>query len=311
MARSYDDDAEEIDLGSLKEIPMVEVLDLLGLEAPNSQGKVRSPFNPDERTPSCHIYDDHWFDYSSGKGGDPLDLVIAVTGKPWRTAARLLATGDFSRQPRAARVEELPDFTDRFHEGSVPFTQMQSADLGDFIGWVLRYWKGTIDLVALGAAQCRVSKDGYGLWIPHFDANGRVCGVKVRAVGAGAKTGFRGSKYPLLWEPSRSHRGIGHVALCEGETDAMALHKWASWRDISVKVVALPSGAGHLKAAMADQLGAESAVTIITDNDPAGEKARRTIDAELGARFPDLIINHLVPPHGDVVDSLAEGWTPW
>lgn len=310
MARSYDDNDDEIDIGSLKEIPMEEVLDLLGLEAPNSQGKIRSPFNPDERTPSCHIYRDHFFDYSTGKGGDPLDLVIAVTGKPWRTAARLLATGDFSRQPREARAEDLPDFTDRFYEGSKPFTQMQSADLGDFTDWVRRYWKGTIDLGALDVAQCRVSNYGHGLWIPHCDAAGRVCGVKVRAVGSGAKTGFKGSKYPLLWEPNRSHRGIS-AALCEGETDAMALHRWLRGEQRNVKVYALPSGAGTFKTAMANQLGSYDHVTVLTDNDEAGDKARRTIDAELGARFPDLIVEHVVPPHGDVVDSLAEGWQPW
>jgi hypothetical protein len=302
MARSYDDDDEQVDLQSLKEIPMVEVLELLGLDVPGRSGKIPSPFH-DERTPSCHIYPDHWFDYSTGQGGDQLDLIIAVTGKPWRTAARMLANGEFSRVERRERTVEVPDFTDRFFAGSVGV--FEAPNYKELKDWVARYWRGTIGLHILDLAVCRVSRDGHGLWIPHWD-DSRLCGVKVRAIGSGAKTGFKGSRYVHLWWQG-GYTGQPTVVLCEGETDAMALVQRLGG-EAAARVLALPSGASTWRPAWADALAAHDTIVLMLDNDEAGRKAADRIKTDLLNR--DRRIIDVVPPHGDVVDSLAAGWEP-
>ena len=58
-------------------VTVPEVAELLGFE-PNSQQKIPSFANPDERTPSLHLYEDHWYDYGTGQHGDVIDLVAAA-----------------------------------------------------------------------------------------------------------------------------------------------------------------------------------------------------------------------------------------
>ncbi len=98
-------------------VTMAEVVRMCGIGDPK-QGKIRSIFNPTEKTPSLHLYDYDWYDFSTGQGGDQISFVQAAMGVTYRGALEILGRG----MPLAVRPREFandmpyepPDFTARF-----------------------------------------------------------------------------------------------------------------------------------------------------------------------------------------------------
>ena len=69
-------------------VTMADVAELCGYEVDND--KIRPPWNEVERTPSTHIYDEHFYDYATGRHGDVFDFlheVEAATGETPRPVA--------------------------------------------------------------------------------------------------------------------------------------------------------------------------------------------------------------------------------
>ena len=69
-----------VDRVDVKEIPIGRVLEIYNKEV-NKSGFIKSPYH-EEKTPSCKIYLDtnSFYDFSSGKGGSVIDLVMALEG---------------------------------------------------------------------------------------------------------------------------------------------------------------------------------------------------------------------------------------
>jgi len=71
------------------ELPTPHLADLI--DQPLVNGKICCPFH-DDRTPSCHIYPDHFHCFSCGAHGDAVDWLMMVDGLDRDAAIQLLAT---------------------------------------------------------------------------------------------------------------------------------------------------------------------------------------------------------------------------
>jgi len=269
-------------------VSMYDVVELLGYEL-DASNKIVSPFNPNERTPSAHVYEDHLHDFSTGWHGDIVDLVAAlnpdmkksdIIWKLWNKAIRAgREPGDVEReQPR-----ELVDFTDHIDGKPV------------YVGF-LNKTKPPYGAVLANYAD---------LWVPHRDGD-LVYGVKVRLAGGG-KSALPGSQFghklyhPWGWRiPPREK-----LVLCEGESDAWAFNEVLpqSW-----DVLALPSGAGTWKDHWLKDIEHISDVRVCMDNDRAGRTAEAKLLSKIGhGRALPLRVPQL---YNDAREAIEAGWKP-
>lgn len=292
-------------------VNIVEVAELLGLE-PDHTGKIHSPHNEADETPSCQLYPpDHYFCYSTGKGGDAIDLVQAITGKSWGQAVavlwnRGLRAGFEPGRHEAVRKPPPVDLTrewGRIQMGQGPNLEDRwAAKLGLEPELLFRLWDYGF-----------VKFDESDMWIAHWhddEGEGRVRGIKTRAY-AGGKGSITGSQY--------SHGlysvGIGDLAgllhpkvavITEGESDCWAL-SW-HWRGQPVDVYALPCGAGVWREEWLQQLAPYERVYLAFDNDQAGERAAEKATRSIGwAKAERLRVPSL---YNDVREAYVAGWRP-
>jgi hypothetical protein len=272
-------------------ISVPDLAAILGLE-PDVGDKVPSPWNPDERTPSCHLYDDHFWDYSTGKGGDIFDLFQAfapdeklgsIMEQLKNGALRAgLEVGDVERR----RPNALLDF-------STELELLQGAHLIDV-------WDG-MHVTPFGL----IRHDG-DTYVLHREP-GRVYGVKVR-YGSGGKGSWAGSQFThRLYDPFGWPDGYAPqpwVIITEGESDAWAMIHATE----GVDVLALPSGSGSWKDHWLDDLTPYDRVYLCFDNDRAGQEALEKVTRRIGwARAHQLKVPAL---YNDAREAIKAGWRP-
>jgi hypothetical protein len=284
-------------------VTVAEVAELLGFE-PDSSGKITSPWNPDERTPSCHLYEDHFHDFSTGKHGDVIDLVRAfnpdltvpeAVRKIWLRALRCgKEPGDVERVP----VRQIVDFTAELYEhNDDKFIRCSPSDPA-----VIN--SPFEDLQP--PAGCRWDYMRDELLIPHADQDG-VYGVKVRHAD-GTKSSWPGSQFTKrLYNPQgwRDDPYISEVCvITEGESDCWAMCPWVG----ITPVFALPSGASSWKDAWLEDLEPFEKVYLCMDNDRAGQAARDKLTRKIGwLRAEQLRVPGL---YNDARKAIAAGWKP-
>ena len=273
-------------------VTVPEVAELLGLE-PNSQDKIFSPYNPDEKTPSCHLYDDHFWDFSSGKGGDVVDLVQAVDPSiSWPRAVKMLWTralqvgkepGDVEQQP----VRTVVDFTAEFEAKT---RYVETHPWAEQIGCSL---------------PATVRESGEGLLIAHRDQDG-IYGVKVRSID-GAKSSWPGSQFTKrLYHPfghSYIIPGSGVAVITEGESDCWHVNHILAG---TAEVFALPSGAQSWKDEWLKDLEPYERIVLIMDNDRSGQQALDKLTRKIGwLRVEQVRVPQL---YNDVREAVLAGW---
>lgn len=263
-------------------VTMAEVAEMLGYD-PDLNDKIRPPWNEQERTPSCQLYEDHFFDFASGRWGDFVDFIQAIDPDishsqaiwmVWNKALRVgKEPGDVDAQP----VRQLLDFT-------LDLEQHQPLNGLDPYG--------------------RRSGGGVML-VPHREP-GRVYGVKTRSPG-GAKGAWPGSQFthrlyhPYGWVLDGNRT---EALICEGESDAWALTETLP----GIEVFALPSGASSWKDHWLKDLERYEIVWVCTDNDKAGKDARDKLSRKIGfGRVEQLRVPAL---YNDARDAIEAGWTP-
>lgn len=273
-------------------ISVPEVAEMYGFEPQG--GKITSILAPEERTPSLHLFDDHWFDFGRGKGGDVIDFVQIVEGCTysqalWRLWTKSLKAGrepgDVERQP----VRQVMDFTEQLEDE----------------GWPV---DPRFDYLR-PPSNCRSVRpfNGPALLIPHADAEG-VYGVKVRHAD-GRKDAWPGSQFTKrLYDPDGWSHSIDRpnalAVIAEGESDCWALRElvWPAY------VFALPAGAATWKDSWLEDLEPFDKVWICTDNDRAGQQARDKLTSKIGYLKAEQLF---VPPlYGDAREAIAAGWRP-
>jgi hypothetical protein len=276
-----------------------EVAEILGFEV-DSRDKIRSPFNDTDDTPSCHLYEDHFYDYSTGRHGDIVDFVLAVDRSDPPLSKSKAAEQIFYKALRAGRepgdVERQPpremvNFCAQFNDPN--FYQLQ-----DYLGILL----------PRGAAW----QAGTDVLVPHVESLGsnqwNVYGVKVR--GAGGKSAWPGSQFthrlysPYTWSCLRQ----GPTAIiCEGESDCWAMDARVGYH-VGVDVFALPSGASAWKDHWLADLEVYGTVYVCMDNDQAGQRARDKLLSKIGhGRALELKVPGL---YNDAREAIAAGWDP-
>jgi 5S rRNA maturation endonuclease (ribonuclease M5) len=295
-----------MEISEIKEtVDILTVLDWLELEAPGSNGKIRSPHHEDN-TPSLHIYEDQneWHDFSTGKGGDVLDLVQYVFGCRIRDAIKWLECRidegfdvlDLGhKRVINPRQRELTDFTERFKRETQPLTAASSG-LTSFID---RRWPA-VNWMALELHGVRCTYNA--LHIPHFDTERRVIGVKTRDI-AGNRTSWKGSTFTsrLYGAPADYFPQSYQVALIlEGEPDVWAADtiEIDSAAVSTVVAYGMPSGAGTWKDDWNHEILQYRGAIICTDRDEAGEEARLKISKSLNEASPWFPKVHLKPEEG-------------
>lgn len=281
-------------------LTMGDVLRILGMGDVPATKKIRSLSNPAERTPSLHVYDHDWFDFSTGEGGDQIAFVQKATGASYINALEILARGtSLAIRPRQ-KVSDMPfepaDFTARF--------EAEPEEPEYFVAWerlIAEKWP-VLDLSDVRYFRAKVVANG-DLWIPHYH-EGVVHGIKRRHLPRADKTAVKGSTFTVgLYNPMPDRGPIHHqhALIVEGESDAWVMAKMLMSRD--VLVLALPSGAGALKDRFIDQLKSFETVGIAFDDDEPGNRAA----AWFYERRPQVY--RVEVPGGRVAEAAAAGWT--
>ncbi|KKK95735.1 hypothetical protein LCGC14_2669830 [marine sediment metagenome] len=281
-------------------VTMAEVVRMCGLSDPK-RGKIRSIFNPAERTPSLHLYDYDWYDFSTGQGGDQIAFVQEARGVSYRQALEILGRGmPLAVRPRERFANDMPyeppDFTARFQN------LIESEDVDQWEELVQGKWP-YLQLVDLFALGCKVT-DTQGLWVPHWvpdlDGTHYVRGIKVRHLDGG-KSAITGSVFTVgLYRPTPARRPTSHALVTEGESDAWVMAKMLDSRDVTV--YGLPSGASTLKDRYLDELTGYSTVTVVFDDDEPG------LDAANWFLENRPSVNVIEAPGGRVAEAAATGW---
>jgi hypothetical protein len=253
----------------------------------------------DERTPSLHLYDDGWWCFRCGEGGDIIDLVIQLKHWSWKRSANFLTEylGESLTLDEPVQKAERP-----------PVPDMRAELLARDVTWTPshrtladRCWPG------LDVSHPLVWPCSEGLMIPHVMDDYRVNGIKLR-YWDGSKGAVPGSQFTAcLYRPPGFKRESDTTVLCEGESDAWAM---ASDPKGTWDVLALPSGAGCWKPEWAEQLTdplCRRQVYIVMDNDEPGELAAKRIDRTL----PGGIVCHPPCLFKDAREAYAAGYRLW
>jgi hypothetical protein len=281
-------------------ITMTELVELCGHDV--NHDKVRPPWNPIERTPSTHLYEDHFYDYGSGRHGDIFDWI----------AEEHIAAGEepASLSKRVAYVRRLalkggkePGDVD-----TVPVRKLENLDVHLLFSNALPY-----DFGGFPTAQYGVMKDHNtgDIMVPHWEYTEdgyRVYGIKIR-LGSGGKSSIPGSQFthrlydPDGW-PLRGRRD--RCIITEGESDCWAMIE--ATRGDHVDVFALPSGSSAWKDAWLKDLESYREIRLCFDNDRAGKEAFDKVTRKVGFdRARELRVPYL---YNDAREAIEAGWEP-
>lgn len=268
---------------------------LTGEPVPASN-KVQSLFNPDDMTPSMHVYADSVYCYSTGTYADVISLVQKVKRCSFFSALELLEEeADSLSLDAIVRVKEEPkpfvipgNKVDRTVAWNTPLAGIDQPFWDMMFDWNV-VWETDQGLLA----------------IPHCEARGGMVGIKYRATN-GQKTAEPGSCFTKGLYQVPLYTSPGSLAIIvEGESDCWAM---TNHYNFLVNVFALPSGASTVRAEWFEGLiERHTSVYVCMDNDRAGEDARAKLHSALNWAAKGLYVPGLFK---DAREALAAGWQP-
>lgn len=290
---------------SYEALEMDSLLEALGFEQPGGRHPyhINCPFHP-EGTDSCAVYEDGWFCFGCGKGGDGIQFMKEL-GMGWgKIMAYLEGMGLDSTVERGPRKEpEVLDMTDTF---------LREAT-----------FKGLVDAEALVQAKwphlglrwlqtkAGVGVGDYNLLIPHYGLGGLIVGIKTRSLlpaRLGAKAAYPGSTFTsCLYGPVRA-RGASDCWLCEGESDTFTLSHYSEGLTNGFQVFGLPCGVQTWRDEWLEQLRGYQ-VVICLDADEPGRSAMDRISHRLEkAEIKSYQVS--LEDGEDVTSAYLKGWRP-
>jgi hypothetical protein len=274
---------------------------LIGEPVPVSR-KINSPFNEADETPSFHVYDNDWYDYSTGKHGDVITLVRELRRCSFEAAIELLeqTADDLGLVAVERAVVEKPKLVVPalrwwkglpailLNEGKVPEIEGVSDEFMHYLAYVGSY----------------AQTDTGALAVIHRDpTHGEIVGIKYRHQD-GHKTSEPGSDFKsFLYQPYVYVAGTPACVITEGETDC-----WAWLAAAGGHVYSLPSGAGSWRDHFLEQLEPYDEIWLAFDNDKAGKDATDKVTRSIGwgrARFVQIPTFYK-----DVREAITAGWVP-
>ena len=279
-------------------VTMEEALNILGMEAPNRAHKIRSLANPGERTPSLHVYERDWYDYSNGEGGDVIDFAMKARGLSYHEALERLSgkrTDPLKVKRSRPQKKKLKNFNDPF----VKEPEGSPAGYRQAEGFVASKWP-YLNLVDLMGYGVKVTESE--LWIPHLDTDGVIRGIKKRSTTTGSKLAVTGSTFTSQLYRVRHLSPTPVAILVEGESDLWCVETWLRRNGCQDQAFtyALPSGAATWRTEWRDSLTAHGHTLLCLDDDEAGRKAANRITTEVGS------VTILTPPGGRVAEAIAD-----
>ncbi len=274
--------------------------------------KIPSPFNEADETPSCHIYDDHFYDYSTGRYGDVVDMVKMLKRCTVERAVQILEeeADELGLKPvERVKVEKPPFVVPELGwwtgllsvliDGPNDFYNYSTGKNGPLEGV-------SNDILGLLAFSGRIARThARALAIIHTDpTHAKIIGIKYRH-GDGKKTSEPGSDFSsFLYQPLAYATYRPCCVITEGETDSWA---WLSQRP-NDHVYSLPSGAQSWKDKFLQQLQGYEKIYLAFDNDDAGKRATDKVTSAIGWGRAE----HVQIPkfYGDIREAVAAGWVP-
>lgn len=281
-------------------VSMVDMVELCGHDV--TKDKVRPPWNPTERTPSTHLYEDHFYDYASGKHGDIFDWL----------AEEDIAQGEEPR-PLPKAVSYIRKLALR--GGREP---------GDVDAQPVRNLEQLLQHLPHHQVDTLLGLDvrGYGLhqtaagdvYVPHYEyrpsSGVLVYGIKIRYA-HGSKGSVPGSQFThRLYDPyGWVDADYGDTCvITEGESDCWALISTFDRPGLH-RVLALPSGSSAWKDHWLEDLAPYGTVYVCFDNDRAGKQATEKVMRKIGYdRAKELRVPQL---YNDVREAVEAGWRPF
>jgi hypothetical protein len=181
-----------LDLEELKsKINVREFAEECGLEVTPSHKTYC--WHGDERTPSLHLYDDGWWCFRCGEGGDIIDLVIQLKHWSWKRSANFLTEylGESLTLDEPVQKAERP-----------PVPDMRPSSSLNVPGRGAHRTLGRAVLARVGCAtQGYVWPCSEGLMIPHSHGRRSINGIKLR-YWDGSKGAVPGSQFTAgLYRP--------------------------------------------------------------------------------------------------------------
>lgn len=170
-----------------------------------------------EKTPSCHIWADHYYCFGCNARGDAITYIRQTRGKTFPEAIELLGgtvspwRQEFRPPPTPPVEEKLPE-TDframaRWFSGGVSEEQMEDASYKLGVSSESLWW--------LGMGWCEESR----AWsFPMHDGDGRVIGIRLRT-SDGKKFAVTGSRSGIFLPSIEADR---RLFIMEGPTDTAA-----------------------------------------------------------------------------------------
>lgn len=277
-------------------VTMDDVVAAVGLGPIPRNRKIRSIYNPNDDTPSLHLYAYDYFDYSTGQGGDQIRFVMDYLGVSFHKAVAWLSSGmsmSAHRRPKTRPApEEQSDLTDLWRRAV-------SSDPGHwFDQWAEYAWRKWGLSGREMEQYSTVTSEGQ-LWTPHWNRNWSVVrGIKIRYL-SGEKRAIPGSNFRTSLYRPRQPRHTDHAYLVEGESDS-----WVAAKHTAHDVFALPTGAATWQTHWHSQLPAH--VTLIFDDDDAGHAAAERVSVDLKAEGHQVDI--VWPPGGRLAEATLQGW---
>ena len=276
-------DEEELTVAEIRSaISCKQIVEALGFSLDKDKTALR-----EERSPSTHVWDDHWYDFGSGEHGDVIDLVMRCTDctffQALRTLRKFALMNDIEPGTIPKAVERpVLDATVLLGDMCCEPTAAHQKQLEAITGVDQDYLRVVMIPVTVGHAV----KHAHGVKLRLFD---------------GTKSSVPGSVFDTLYcPPANVH--FDPVVVCEGESDAWAFGSRGH------AVFSLPSGCGSWKDSFAGGLPAKTYVCM--DNDKAGQDAADKIFMSILKTGRDVAKLEVPFLYNDAREAFTNGWKP-
>jgi hypothetical protein len=289
--------------------PLTETISRLTGQEVRVRHAIRCPFH-DDKTPSLHIYEDgHWHCFGCGAHGDVLDFVGRFYyGAQYDPSVHFTEVID---RLGGLDIKPVPDYTPPVRKPEKPRLTFDMADVERWHRTMpaerADYWlRRNLSPNAVGVF--RLGWDGRRYVIPLIYRN-VVFGLKRRK--ADDVDDGHDAKYMMA---KGSRAGLfnadvlfdsRHAVICEGEIDAMLVYQ------AGYAAVSSTAGAGFWKPHWSKLFAASRKITVIYDNDEAGEagalKVRRMLRRANIVKLPEGV-NDVGDLFSEAGRAEAEEW---
>lgn len=292
-----------------------EVVQRMGIRIVKNE--ILCPFH-DERTPSCHIYRDHFYCFGCGEKGDAITLVMKCLGMGFQEACNYLNDGEITAgcTPACGPLRKEKTYPlDTIHLQHL----MGGNRLTDAVWDFLRSRNIKFDIIGLEDIALLPSDapffagghpffHGDSLLFALRDATGRLVNVQARWCGADVPKSQRYKVVPnqplglLGLFTLRGYDGHSPIVACEGPTDWMAL-RMCGFRHV---VAFIGSGTAKLQYIREIRAAVGSHVPlwlhVFPDRDSAGQ------NFVTGLRLHGEPLGIHVVPHEDFASTEEYGY---